>query len=437
MEKTKGYLTLIIKKLFISMLDKNNIENLGFESNKYPPEKALYLSVIKPSGIHQKINNEWILTKPKNMNFNKVWDFLEKILKERINVTQLIEKLSNKPFGLNEQSSLFFISLFIISNYSYVSIFRDNTYKYQLDIDLIMNMFKAYKKYELQYIKLNKKEQEIFQIYLTIINDISDKQYSKNNIQKIVKILYSNFEKLPQYAKNTQKLSQKAKSLRSALLSAKEPYQTFFILFPKALEYDSIEKIDKNQFIKEFKNSFNEIVLSYKSLISDLENYIAKAFLLEHTSFPYGKESFDLADKFLKMPLDNEERAFIHNLKYSNSLIEFIDTTSIIFNNKKITQSYDNEILILKEKISNCANKLLLKLDISELNSEKTLKTKVTITKKDKIINKIVSIDKHRINKLNLNLVELKKLLSNQNLLKNEKLYLISQLFEEELEFEK
>ncbi len=433
----KGHLTSIIKRLFIFMLEKNNLQSLGFESDKYPPEKALYLSVIKPSGMHQKVNNIWILTKPKNLNFDKIWDFLEKTLKEKIGVDKLIEKLSNEPFGLNAQSSLFFISLFIITNHSFVSIFRDNTYKYQLDIDLIMNMFKAYKKYELQYIKLNKKEQEIFKIYLTIINDISNTTYSKGNIQKIIKTLYLNFDKLPEYAKNSQNLSQKAKNLRSALLSAKEPYQTFFTLFPKALGYDNIEQINKDKFIKEFKNSFNEIVLSYKLLISDLENYIAKAFLLEHTSFPYGSESINLSDKFLKMPLDREERAFIQNFKYSNSLIEFIDTTSVIFNNKKITQSYDNEIIILKEKISNCADKLLSKLDILQLSSKNTIKTRVIVTKKDKIINKIVSIDKKRADILNLNLIELKKLLLTQNLSKNEKLYIISQLFEEEAELEK
>ena len=61
-----------IKKLFEALLKNSDKENLGID--KYPPHKALYLSVVKASGIHK--NNT--LTYPDKLNFEHIFEYFDK-----------------------------------------------------------------------------------------------------------------------------------------------------------------------------------------------------------------------------------------------------------------------------------------------------------------------------------------------------------------------
>jgi energy-coupling factor transporter ATP-binding protein EcfA2 len=90
-----------IKKLFQAMLENSDKENLGIE--KYPPHKALYLSVIKASGIHKENK----LNYPNKLNFNYIFEFFDNELQEYKNVDEIVEKLKKEPFCLKETISLF------------------------------------------------------------------------------------------------------------------------------------------------------------------------------------------------------------------------------------------------------------------------------------------------------------------------------------------
>ena len=54
-------------KALVSNFDK---PNLGFPDDKFPPEKTIYLSLLKSTGIH---HNGYALTKPTDESFNVLW----------------------------------------------------------------------------------------------------------------------------------------------------------------------------------------------------------------------------------------------------------------------------------------------------------------------------------------------------------------------------
>lgn len=423
--------TTAIKMLFAKLLTDWNTPNLGIE--KYPAEKALYLSIIKPSGIHKEVKGKYILSEPNSLNFRNIWKFIEKTLSKKINLIDILSKLEKEPYGLNKTSAMFILSLFIIVNQDKMSIFRSNTYTYDLTIDLLMNMWKATDKYELQLIKLSNEQKNLFKAYVQITTDITDYEYSKDKVVSIIKTLYTKFSKLPDYSKNTLKISKEAIALRSALNSMKEPTEAFFGMFPKALGYKELESIKIDEFIMKFKSAFNEIALSYKEEILILEKYLTKIFYLKTKTFPYNNGLVELSNKLSKVDtFDSTIKALIRSFTYSNSTLELIDSISVILINKKLEKCYDNDIIVLMDKLSNHAKDMLSKLELTDIITDEQDVRKVSLSSLESNLNKVISINKNKIDTINNTVNEIKKKIPT-SYTNDEKLYLISQLLNEEL----
>ncbi|WP_152632546.1 hypothetical protein [Aliarcobacter butzleri] len=426
----KGNNTTFLKALFNQLLNDSNKENLGIEN--FPVEKALYLSVIKPSGIHRKEENTYGLFIPNAMNFENIWNNISKSLIKRISISNVISELENEPFGLDKTKALFIISLFIIVNKESINIFRDNTYVFDLSIDMLMNIWKATDKFELQLIKLSKNEQNLFKAYVQLTTDLTDSNFTKEKVSSIISTLHSKFNYLPEYSHKTMKLSKEAISLRTELVSMREPTKAFFESFPKALGFEKITTIDNDEFIQKFRKAFNEIALSYKEELVELEKYIASLFLFKTSNFPYENSLIEMSEKLSKIEaLDYNSKAIVRCFTYSNSIVELIDGLSMILIRKKLEQCYDNDITQFKEKIKEYAEKLLSKLELTDIAHENQDIRKISLTSLNENLNKIVSINKNEIDRINKKVAEMKKLIP-EDYTKDQKLYLISQLLNKE-----
>jgi energy-coupling factor transporter ATP-binding protein EcfA2 len=431
---SKGTNTTHVKKLFEAMLANSEKEYLGID--KYPAHKALYLSVIEPAGIHQKVNGEWKLISPRGLNFEKVWVELNKILVKKISIEKVVEKLAKEPYGLNDVTAMFVISLYILVNEEKMHIISDNTYKYTLTLDLLMHMWKATNRYQLQRIKLNRDEANLFKAYVEIATDLTEYSYSKDKVASIVKTLHSKFTLLPHYAKNTQKLSKEAISLRSALISMKDPKEAFFSMFPKALGYGNIENINNNEFNQKFKKAFNEIALVYKQELGELEIFLSEIFHFENSFFPYANGLVNLSEKLSVIDgLDMEIKALLRSFNFSNNFLELIDNISVIVIQKKIEDCYDNDINILKDKLKVIANKVLSKLELADVVTEQKDVRKISLASLDENLNRVISIDKSKLDTINQKALKLKEMIPSEYS-QDEKLFLISQLLNEELKNE-
>jgi len=394
----KGTSTTTIKKLFEGMLESSHLEDLGIK--KLPTEKALYLSVIKKAGMHKKIKNgRYILSEPTELNFSNIWKYMAKLLSNKISLDMLIDNLQKEPYGLNRITALFVISLFVLVHREKVNIFRDNTYTYTLTIDMLMNMWKASQKFQLQVIELSQSEQNLFKNYVEIATDFSEYTYSKDKVVSIIKTLHGKFSILPNYAKQTQKLSKEAIALRSAIISMKDPKDAFFVKFPRALGYKDIENISDESFVLKFKKAFNEVALAYKNEIVEFEKYFSEIFHFDSQSFPYANGLLDLSKKLEKVKsLDTQTRALIRSFTFSHSFLDFVNSIAVILINKKLEECYDNDIMVLKGKLKDVSIDMLSKLELFDMVSDTKDVRKISLASLDSNLNRVILIDKSNPN---------------------------------------
>lgn len=105
--KTSAQISTARKELIKRLLNDLTEENVGFYSNKFPPEKSIYLSLIKDKGMHKVLNDTGYLQPPSDKSFDKLWQagnqFLESSKSNERNLSEYIDLLLSKPFKLKQE----------------------------------------------------------------------------------------------------------------------------------------------------------------------------------------------------------------------------------------------------------------------------------------------------------------------------------------------
>lgn len=286
------------KHLIRALLSSEHLEDLGFEKEKFPPQKAIYISLLKQSGIHQKNTKlgYYELNRPGNdSNLLQLWDvsveFLKLSLSNKRNLFELYELLDSPPYKLKKGLIDFWIPIFLISKKEDFALFHVDggfvPFITEDTIDLIHKKPQNFliKSYDVSGLKVNLLEsyKELVQIGDSGINGTKSTFLS----------IFGNFLKfergLKKYSLKTNKLSNQAIKLREAISAAKDPEDALFNLFPSALGFHSLsikEDIEVlASFTKHIQSAIREIRNSYDELLNRIEKQIIDSFYCSSIDF--------------------------------------------------------------------------------------------------------------------------------------------------------
>lgn len=286
------------KSLIRNILEKEQEAELGFPEDKFPPEKAIYISLLRDSGIHQKdkVLNYFTLSKPPvSSNLYELWNesemFLEQSISNKRNLKEFYELLDRKPYKLKKGFIDFWIPIFLISKREDYALFHNDggfiPFLTEDTLDLIHKKPQDFliKSYDVSGLKVN-----LLESYKELVQ-IGDSGPSGK--QSTFLSIFGNFLRFQRglnvYALKTKKLSRNAIRLREAIIVSKDPEDALFNQFPAALDYHaiSIKKDDKvlDSFTKHIQDAIREIRSSYDELLNRIENIIVESFYCTSTNF--------------------------------------------------------------------------------------------------------------------------------------------------------
>ncbi len=283
------------KYLIKDLLDSAEDSNLGYEKDKFPPQKTIYLSLLKETGIHQEENSLYSLGKPTDESFMPLWDhclgFLEGAKVRKRNINTLYESLAQRPFKLKKGFIEFWVPIFlIIKNEDYALFHKSEGYIPYLTseiLDLIHKKPTDYeiKTYQVEGLKLN---------LLNKYKEITDLQEGSSQVESSLIAVFSRFmafyRGLPDYAKTTNRLSPAAKGFRDAIAQAKDPETALLTEIPQGLGYKELNLKEEstetlNDFIKHLNEAIYEIRTSYDMLLNRFEEHILKSLAVKKVGF--------------------------------------------------------------------------------------------------------------------------------------------------------
>ncbi|WP_282148398.1 ATP-binding protein [Algibacter lectus] len=372
------------KYLIRSLLESVHLENLDFPNDKFPPQKAIYISLLKDSGIHQenKKLGYYELKKPgKKSYLYSLWqeseDFLKSTLSNKRNLLEFYELLEQKPYKLKKGFIDFWVPLFLIAKKEDYALFHSNggfvPFITEDTIDLIHKKPQDFlvKSYDVSGLKVN-----LLESYKELVQ-IGDS--TSKGTQSTFLSIFGNFLRfqrgLNNYTLKTDKLSIKAIKLREAIITSRDPEDALFNLFPTALGFHSLaikEDVEVlNSFTNHIQDAIREIRSAYDELLNRVEQVIIDSLYCSSREFEvYKNEINSKINQINPSTLGKVQGVFYKRLMSPlDDRISWIKSVADVALGKGLEELLDEEEPLLMNTIKDLSLGLIKASEIRSFNN--------------------------------------------------------------------
>lgn len=317
--KLSGQLITARRNLVAALLERVEQVNIGFNETQFPPEKTVYLALLKETGIHAEHNGIWQLSAPTDISFAYLWqlgeNFISGAMHDRRSLQEFAQMLSEKPIKLKKGFSDYWISIFLIAKQDEFALYDDDGfYVPEITSDVLDLLVRKPSNFSIKAFNITGINKTLFLRYRAFINQSTDVKANNKSFIETIKPFLVLYKRLNSYATSTKTITKKSVALREAIANATDPERAFFEDFPAALGY-SLPQLRKEEklaeaFISDLQKHIREIQNSYSEMLARFEAAI-KDTLGSKESFPNYRDA--LKARYAKLKtymLSNEQKAF-------------------------------------------------------------------------------------------------------------------------------
>ncbi|AUB79661.1 hypothetical protein [Candidatus Thiodictyon syntrophicum] len=275
-------------KLLAAMLHHQAEADLGID--KYPPERAIYLALLRAPGIHRQVEGRWQFDRPATAgayNLGPVWDRIDQFLadtqKKPQPFTALDEVLQASPFGIKRGVlPILYIAAYLV-NQDEAALFEEGRYVPYLTDDQLERFVRRPGDFAVQSFRIEGLRASLFKEYSRILFGDPD---CDRTILALARPLAKFMGDLPEFSASTKRVSITAQRVRSAFMLAKSPQILLFEQLPEACGLPSIQDTQPDErqlktFSDRLRDALRELKSAYPDLIAQFQRLLAQAFNLE------------------------------------------------------------------------------------------------------------------------------------------------------------
>lgn len=367
------------KFLMRKVLEFENESYLGFEDSKFPPEKSIYLSLIKNTGIHQKSKGIFTYNSPTDSSFKPLWDecisFLISAKSSKRNLGELFDILKAKPYKLKKGFIEFWIPLFLIIKKEDYALFHElNGFVPFISDDVLDLIHKSPSNYSIKSYDVSGLNVNLLEGYKELVNVGDNVAGAKSTFLSIFGNFLRFYKGLNEYSISTKKLSDKTIKLREAIKTAKDPEDALFNQFPNALGFHSLSLKDDEEVLKNYtihiQDAIRELRSCYNALIDRIEGTIIES--LDCHNMPFEEYKKDISSKLNSINpnlLSPEQNVFFKRIfSPLDDRASWLKSVADVALGKSIDKMIDEEEVLLMNSIKEFIFGLVKATDIHEFN---------------------------------------------------------------------
>ena len=279
-------------KYLQALLDNSDKVDLGFEPNKFPPEKTIYYSLLRNTGLHI---NGGFTDVPTNGDIKTLWDacenFLNSTREKARKLSELVKELSTQPYKIKDGVLEFWLPTYLFIKRHEFSLYGENgQYIPNFNMELLDLMKKHIGEFKIKAYAVDGVKLQLFNQYRKFLN-LGDNSRIEGCafIETIKPFLFFYNRQLNEYAKHTKSLAhEETIKFREVLARAKDPEKAFLEDLPEALGYDD-EKLKNEKAIQEYcyviQRAVRELRDCYNQLIDRIEGNLIECLGLKSREY--------------------------------------------------------------------------------------------------------------------------------------------------------
>ena len=445
--KPSGAIASARKNYFEALVNNFDKVDIGFDKDKFPPEKTIYFTLLQNNGIHIKTNSSYTLTKPReDSSIYNIWEVCEEYLSsardERKSISGLIDILTSAPYKMKQGVIDFWIPTFLFLRKGDYALYSEGKFKPYINKQELYLITRNPKHYEIKSFELDDLRLKFFNKYRELLKQDNSEKLNVNSFIESIRPILLMVKNLIPYALKTKRISKEAIDLREAILHAQDPEKVFFDEFPKALGFSTDELLSSHNnfddYIYKFQFTLDEIENSYNELLNRIENFITEEIIGVKCDFiTYKNELTSRFSSLKEHQLLSNQKTFLQRVNSPlNDRDSWLASIGQSLIRKSLTSIEDKDENILKDNFRNIVKELdnlseLFNLDYDNENEE-VFKIDYTF-KNVGITPYLVRIPKVKIEKSQSNIKTIQKELGNDKQLR---IAILAKLLKEELENE-
>ncbi len=295
--RPSGSANSAIRKLMNAMLEHGDKEDLGFDSNSFPPEKGIYLSCIKSKGWHCKTDEGFVFPRQWSSEAIKadpkmyaLWkdgvDFI-KSSNKMITLDALYNRWMRPSFGLTSGLCRLYGLALLKSLEGHVAFYDlDSTKQFifipELDEELVTKIYKHPTEAGVRYFEISEIQTHLLDTLAKATIGESKTDDAVLSIAKhIVKIVHT----LPTWVKKTSGesfikgkdangLTKAARAFRNRVIAANDPYKLILDDLPNIFELNKNESDLDEKLGHCLKTAIEDLSAQHDMLLSGFKQII-------------------------------------------------------------------------------------------------------------------------------------------------------------------
>lgn len=376
-QKISSAISLARVNLLDAMLNHSDKEDFNFPANTFPPEKTIYQTIFKKSGIHRKDSDGvYILTEPNAPELKSLWnvsvDFINNSTDKPRKISELIKILKSRPYKLKQGVIDFWIPIFLFIKQQDFALYNGNSFVLNITKEVFELLQKHPNDFSIKSFNVSGVRLEFFKKYRKFLNKDENNPITISSFLETIRPFFKFYNGLNTYAKNTRKFDSLATAnFRDVLSKATDPSKTFFDDLPEALGYKALNSEEfVSQYIDLIKASVHELNICYDLFISRIETQ-----LLEYLGITDDFESYKhiISARYESINpnfLTPKARAFYGRLMTpANSQKEFYERICNVVLDKRLDETKDSEEELLIRNLIHLFKELDRYTSLSDLSS--------------------------------------------------------------------
>ena len=265
-------------KLFRHMLEQEHHPELGIE--KYPPERAIYRSLLHAGRLHVQTPEGWAFVPPGDVDplrIRPVWSRIDELMAASeaapVPFNELTDALAEPPVGLRRGAfPVLFLHYYLQHRYE-IAFYDEGTYSPTLTTGHLERLVRRPDLFAFQRFRIEGVRADLFAEYGRAL---FDRELDDPDPLLLARALVQFVEGLDNYTRKTRALSPGTLRVREALFFAKSPQKLLFEALPQACGYDPDG--DLSGFAEKLQGALRELKHAQAELLDAMRRAFADAF---------------------------------------------------------------------------------------------------------------------------------------------------------------
>lgn len=421
--RPSGTMSVARQNYLNALLENRDKEDIGFSKEKYPPEKSIYLTMLKSTGIHSSENDSFGFSEPTEPSFLPLWeccmDFLKSAQQKRRKIGELASILSEPPYGIKQGFIECWLPSFLIIKKDDFALYSGDAYIPSINKEVLDLLYRNPNSLSVKSFCVEGIKQEFFDKYREAVN-LKKTDLNGNSFIETIRPFLTFYKRLNTYAQTTKDISSEAKKFRDVIARATDPEATFFEQLPEALGFREVVLTQNPEAIESFvtvlHNAIRNLRSCYEEYVKSIEQHILKALKIKETDYLSYKPIIDKRYESVKTALmPNDVKNFHSRLtgNYDNRTT-WIESVCYAVLNKPLEKIKDAEKAFLLTSLQDKLFQLDDYVEMHKTDSESIVRLHITQNKEGAITKQVV-VPQESLQEVSLLEKKLEDLLSKDN----------------------